>query len=178
MRTDLIELHHRVGSTFVYVTHDQIEAMSLGTRIILLEKGKIRQEASPEELYTKPANIFSACFIGTPPMNIISSSEAGFHVPAGVCHVGFHPEKGNLSPDMPEPSPDTLILEGQLFTREMLGSEVLYKVCGKGWSVHVKLYENKALAHGNVFVHVPRKDLFFFNSEDELIEPIQGSLPL
>ena len=73
LRKDLIELYRRLGSTFVYVTHDQVEAMSLGTKVILLEKGKIRQEAAPEEIYAKPANVFSARFIGTPPMNIIDA---------------------------------------------------------------------------------------------------------
>jgi sn-glycerol 3-phosphate transport system ATP-binding protein len=170
LRTELIELHRRIGSTFVYVTHDQIEAMSLGTRIILLEKGKIRQEASPEELYSKPETTFSARFIGTPPMNIIDSGDAGPIAPLGARHTGFRPEKARLTLDRSAIPQDALVLEGQLSTREMLGSEVLYKVSGAAWTVHVKLYENKSLPYGKVFVYVQRRDLFFFDAHGERME--------
>ena len=71
MRVELIELQRRLGTTFVYVTHDQIEAMSMADTIVLMEKGQIQQIGSPEEIYHDPANIFSAQFIGTPPMNIM-----------------------------------------------------------------------------------------------------------
>jgi sn-glycerol 3-phosphate transport system ATP-binding protein len=169
LRTELIELHRRLGSTFVYVTHDQIEAMSLGTRVILLEKGKIRQEATPEVLYAKPANAFSARFIGTPPMNIIDSGDTGWNVPKGTNHVGFRPEKANLLLESSSVPHGALALEGQLSTREMLGSEVLYKVRGNGWSIQVKLYENKPLPYGKVIVYVHRKDLFFFDADGEPI---------
>jgi len=177
LRTDLIELHRRLGSTFVYVTHDQIEAMSLGTRVILLEKGKISQEASPEELYARPANTFSARFIGTPPMNIVNSGEAGQSAPAGARHVGFRPEKAQLSLEQPTPPQGALVLEGQLSTQEMLGSEVLYKVSGPGWTVHTKLYEHRSLPYGKVFVHVQSRDLFFFDSDGNLMGQAGGSSP-
>jgi sn-glycerol 3-phosphate transport system ATP-binding protein len=170
LRTELIELHRRLGSTFVYVTHDQTEAMSLGTKIILLEKGRIRQEATPEDLYGKPANTFCARFIGTPPMNIISVGEFGWAAPIGACHVGFRPEKANFLLEQSTIPQDSLILEGQIATREMLGSEVLYKVFGVDWSIQVKLYENKPLSSGKVIVYVQQKDLFFFDTDGELME--------
>lgn len=69
MRVELIELHKKLGSTFVYVTHDQVEAMSMADTIILMNKGEIQQEATPEQIYHHPNNMFTAHFIGVPPMN-------------------------------------------------------------------------------------------------------------
>lgn len=71
MRTELIELHNRLKTTFVYVTHDQTEAMSMGTKIILMNRGVIQQEASPTDIYHDPDNLFTAQFIGSPQMNVI-----------------------------------------------------------------------------------------------------------
>jgi multiple sugar transport system ATP-binding protein len=71
MRVELAELHQRLGTTMVYVTHDQVEAMTLGERIVVMNEGRIQQIASPEELYGEPANLFVATFIGAPPMNIL-----------------------------------------------------------------------------------------------------------
>ena len=71
MRVELARLHRQLKATMVYVTHDQAEAMSLATRIVLLERGRVSQEGSPEDLYERPANVFAAGFIGSPPMNLI-----------------------------------------------------------------------------------------------------------
>jgi multiple sugar transport system ATP-binding protein len=71
MRFEIKELHQRVGSTFVYVTHDQVEAMTMADRIVLLEDGYIRQIGAPLELYDRPNNLFAASFIGSPSMNFI-----------------------------------------------------------------------------------------------------------
>lgn len=71
MRTELIQLHKRLGSTFVYVTHDQVEAMSMGDEIVVMNKGLIQQTDSPLKLYNDPVNVFTAQFIGTPAMNIL-----------------------------------------------------------------------------------------------------------
>ena len=70
MRTELIELHERLKTTFVYVTHDQVEAMAMADMIVLMDKGKIMQQGAPEDVYRDPDNIFAAQFIGTPSMNI------------------------------------------------------------------------------------------------------------
>lgn len=69
MRTEISKLYQELDSTFIYVTHDQIEAMTLGTKIVVLKDGEIQQIATPKELYERPANLFVAGFIGTPPMN-------------------------------------------------------------------------------------------------------------
>ncbi|RBP46694.1 ABC transporter ATP-binding protein [Garciella nitratireducens] len=71
MRVELVRLHKTLGSTTVYVTHDQTEAMTMATKIVLMNDGKIQQVGKPEELYNKPANLFVAKFIGSPTMNII-----------------------------------------------------------------------------------------------------------
>ena len=71
MRVEISALYERVGKSFVYVTHDQVEAMTMGTRIILLDGGVIQQDGTPKEIYDRPANTFVARFIGSPPMNLV-----------------------------------------------------------------------------------------------------------
>ena len=76
MRYEIAKLHQALGRTMIYVTHDQIEAMTLADRIVVLEGGFIRQVGSPRELYTKPANLFVAQFIGSPKMNVMACETA------------------------------------------------------------------------------------------------------
>ncbi len=71
MRVEIRALQQRLGMTVVYVTHDQVEAMSMADRVVLIREGRIEQEGSPEELYARPANTFAAKFIGTPAMNLV-----------------------------------------------------------------------------------------------------------
>jgi len=72
MRAEIIKLHERIGTTTVYVTHDQIEAMTMATRIVVMKDGYIQQVGSPKEIYDYPDNLFVGGFIGTPPMNFIT----------------------------------------------------------------------------------------------------------
>jgi multiple sugar transport system ATP-binding protein len=74
MRAELSKLHRRLGATMIYVTHDQVEAMTLGDRIALLRAGQLQQVGAPLELYERPANAFVASFIGTPPMNLLPAT--------------------------------------------------------------------------------------------------------
>ncbi len=74
MRAEISELHKRLGATIVYATHDRIEAMALGSRVVVMKDGIIHQAASPSEVYSLPANLFVAGFIGSPPMNFIRGS--------------------------------------------------------------------------------------------------------
>ena len=85
MRVEITNLYHRVAKSFVYVTHDQVEAMTMGTRIILLDGGVIQQHGTPREIYDKPANIFVAKFIGSPPMNLfnVQVSDGVINLPSG-----------------------------------------------------------------------------------------------
>jgi multiple sugar transport system ATP-binding protein len=82
-REELTQFHHRVGTTTIYVTHDQIEAMAMGDRIVVLHQGFVRQVGSPREVYDDPADTFVATFLGSPPMNLVDH---------GDVLVGFRPE--------------------------------------------------------------------------------------
>ena len=73
MRSEISALHHRLGATIIYVTHDQTEAMTLGTRIVVLKDGIIQQVDSPQKLYNQPDNLFVAGFIGSPQMNFVDA---------------------------------------------------------------------------------------------------------
>lgn len=82
MRAELAMLHERLGKTTVYVTHDQVEAMTLATRIVIFDKGEIQQVGTPTEVFNQPANLFVAGFIGTPTMNMVEvtcATEDGKH---------------------------------------------------------------------------------------------------
>ena len=79
MRAEIVRLHQRLGATMIYVTHDQVEAMTMGERIVVMSGGRIQQAAAPMEVYHRPANRFVASFIGTPPMNL---------VPPGILDLG------------------------------------------------------------------------------------------
>ncbi|WP_242395269.1 ABC transporter ATP-binding protein [Anaeromyxobacter oryzisoli] len=79
-REELTQFHKRVGTTTIYVTHDQVEAMAMGNRIAVLEKGVVRQIGTPREVYNEPADTFVATFLGSPPMNLVEAEDviAGF----------------------------------------------------------------------------------------------------
>ena len=77
MRTEITKLHHRLATTFIYVTHDQVEAMTMGTRIVVMKDGFIQQVDAPQKLYDFPANKFVAGFIGTPQMNFFDAKLTG-----------------------------------------------------------------------------------------------------
>jgi multiple sugar transport system ATP-binding protein len=96
MRVELAELHSRIGATMVYVTHDQVEAMTMADRIVVLKDGHIEQAGAPMELYRKPATPFVAGFIGSPRMNFISSEEAR---KLGGDTIGIRPEHLRIAED-------------------------------------------------------------------------------
>jgi multiple sugar transport system ATP-binding protein len=77
LRVELKKLHHDLGATFVFVTHDQVEAMSMGDKIGVMNKGKLVQVGTPDEIYSKPLNVFVARSVGTPPMNLLDGKLAG-----------------------------------------------------------------------------------------------------
>ena len=74
MRTELTKIHKKVGTTFIYVTHDQVEAMTMASRIVVMKDGIIQQVDTPQNLYDSPCNVFVAGFIGTPQMNFINGT--------------------------------------------------------------------------------------------------------
>ncbi|MHA6729182.1 ABC transporter ATP-binding protein [Devosia sp. A369] len=77
MRAEISALHNKVGKTFVYVTHDQVEAMTMATRIIVMDKGVVQQIDTPEGIYNNPKNAFIARFVGSPPMNLVPVNHTG-----------------------------------------------------------------------------------------------------
>jgi len=91
MRTEIKKLHHRLGSTIVYVTHDQIEAMTLATRIAVMKDGVVQQFDTPQAIYDQPANTFVAGFMGSPAMNLISATLVDEN---GALHVETNSNKG------------------------------------------------------------------------------------
>ncbi|HEV2362302.1 MAG TPA: ABC transporter ATP-binding protein [Acidimicrobiales bacterium] len=136
-RAELVDLHRRLGTTFVYVTHDQVEAMTMGSRIAVMDRGVLQQVGSPAEVHDMPANTFVAGFIGSPPMNllpgvasadgegqalaisgvdraVVIASEPGPRA-AGAVLVGFRPEAVRLS--------DAAALRGVVESVELLGHE-------------------------------------------------------
>jgi multiple sugar transport system ATP-binding protein len=94
MRLEISELHQQLRTTMIYVTHDQVEAMTMADRIVVLNAGRIEQVGSPLELYRKPSNQFVAGFIGSPKMNFVNGAEAAKH---GAATLGIRPEHLNLS---------------------------------------------------------------------------------
>jgi multiple sugar transport system ATP-binding protein len=83
MRSELSRLHQRFGTTTVYVTHDQVEAMTLGDRVVVMRDGVVQQVDTPQNLYHRPANLFVAAFIGSPPMNLVEATVRGDQVEFG-----------------------------------------------------------------------------------------------
>jgi multiple sugar transport system ATP-binding protein len=74
MRAEIAKLQQQLGTTTLYVTHDQVEAMTMGDRVAVMNKGVLQQVAQPQQLYDRPANLFVAAFIGTPPMNLLEGT--------------------------------------------------------------------------------------------------------
>ena len=167
MRTELIELQHRLGTTFVYVTHDQIEAMSMADTIVLMEKGQIQQIGTPREVYHKPANKFTAQFIGTPPMNIMELKSGR--------KVGIRPEKLNIAAE-----PDTTVpvrIKGEVVTREMLGSETQYKVkTARYGTLMVKSTEEEFTVGDVVYLNAKAKHVHCFDQEGKRIPEVTDAL--
>jgi ABC-type sugar transport system ATPase subunit len=101
-RVELARLHARLGATVLYVTHDQLEAMTLGTRVVLLRDGRVEQEGTPDQLYRRPRTPFAARFIGSPPMNLVEGDvrkgrfigpvEWPVEAPDGPALLGVRPE--------------------------------------------------------------------------------------
>ena len=147
MRAELKKLHREVGTTTVYVTHDQIEALSLGDRIAVMREGEIVQLDTPNEVYDKPATVFVAGFIGTPPMNFlraqVKGSDGDVHLAVGDFSVEVHEEWREKLKEMigstlilgiraenieVKPTPEKGALPAQVVVSEPLGSQQLLTV--------------------------------------------------
>lgn len=130
MRLEIARLHTKLKATMVYVTHDQVEAMTLADKIVVLQGGVIEQVGSPLELYRNPANLFVAQFIGSPKMNVVAATSSGGaitfahdittkfdDIPDGVTHLGIRPENIEIA------EKGKGVLTGELEVMEHLGSD-------------------------------------------------------
>ncbi len=200
MRVELIRLHQRLRATFVFVTHDQTEAMSLGDRIVILNRGVIQQSGHPLDIYREPANVFTARFIGTPPMNILPVARlgpAGLAAPPGAVQVGFRPESARLTAaEADQASPDSsltpaapaswaspasgqaeLRLAGAIGARETLGSETVYQIDASDLSFAVKSYGEPMETGMAVDVAVAARDLHWFDADGNRLRMPAGWEP-
>ena len=168
IRTDLIELHQRLKTTFVYVTHDQVEAMSMGTDIVLMDQGRIQQQAAPADIYAKPANVFTARFIGSPPMNIVPAEAAHGQTPDFVSKVGFRPERARLLRKGEGTAADEIRIDGSMLAREMLGDQIQYKMDTDDGVVFVKEFATDMLDYGGYQIAVRLSDIACFDMQGKL----------
>ncbi|TWI29873.1 ABC transporter ATP-binding protein [Paracoccus sulfuroxidans] len=129
-RIELARLHRELGATMIYVTHDQVEAMTLADRIVVLNAGRIAQIGSPMELYNRPANRFVAGFIGSPSMNFLAAERSGLTPPAGAVELGIRPEHIALA-DHGIPARVTHV--------ERLGHETLVHTDGEAGHITLRL---------------------------------------
>jgi len=118
-RAEILKLQQRLSTTTIYVTHDQVEAMTMGDRIAVMSKGVLQQIGSPEELYTRPANTFVAKFIGSPSMNLLPSAALGLGGAGQL--AGFRPEHVQLGNNRS----GTVHYEATVEVVEYLGDEQL-----------------------------------------------------
>ncbi len=118
MRLEISELHKRLATTMIYVTHDQVEAMTMADKIVVLRAGNIEQVGSPLELYRTPRNLFVAGFIGSPRMNLIDGAEAARH---DATTIGIRPEHIDVSASGG-------LWQGTVGVSEHLGSDTFFHV--------------------------------------------------
>jgi multiple sugar transport system ATP-binding protein len=121
MRQEISELHQSLNTTMIYVTHDQVEAMTMADKIVVLNAGRIEQVGSPLDLYRNPANLFVAGFIGSPRMNLIEGPAAARH---GAQTIGIRPEHLDVVRDGE--------VSGSVILSEHLGSDTFLKVAADG----------------------------------------------
>ena len=146
MRLEISELHHQLKTTMIYVTHDQVEAMTLADKIVVLNGGNVEQVGSPLELYRKPANLFVAGFIGSPRMNLIEGAAADAK---GARTIGVRPEHVTVSKTAGD-------WKGTVGVAEHLGSDTFLHVQADGVGpVTVRTDGEIGLAHGETVYLTP-----------------------
>ncbi|MEM1385222.1 MAG: ABC transporter ATP-binding protein [Pseudomonadota bacterium] len=150
MRLEISELHERLKTTMIYVTHDQVEAMTMADKIVVLRAGNIEQVGSPLELYREPRNLFVAGFIGSPKMNFIEGTEAGKH---GAHTIGVRPEHIEVTEDAGA-------WQGTVGVAEHLGSDTFFHIHGTGLAetLTVRAPGEVGYRHGDRIGLAPRAD--------------------
>ena len=150
-RLEIQQLHRELGITALFVTHDQVEAMTLAQRMLVMNAGVMEQFGTPEEVYHRPASTFVASFIGSPPMNLLRSAP---HGRAGAI-MGVRPEHLQITP---QPTPDGWTV--QVEAVEMLGAERLLYTRLDGEQIIVRTEEEQGIvpALGSPLHITPRPD--------------------
>lgn len=161
MRLEISELHQSLKTTMIYVTHDQVEAMTMADKIVVLNAGEIEQVGSPLELYRDPANVFVAGFIGSPKMNLLDGAAAEKH---GAKTIGVRPEHIELSTDSGEWS-------GIVGVAEHLGSDTFLHVQVDGIGpVTARASGEYGLGHGDhVWLTPPPDRIHRFGANGQAI---------
>jgi multiple sugar transport system ATP-binding protein len=161
MRLEISDLHHSLKTTMIYVTHDQIEAMTMADRIVVLRAGRIEQVGSPVELYQNPQNLFVAGFIGSPKMNFIAGKEAAKR---NAETIGVRPEHISLSGETGE-------WKGMIRKVEHLGADTLLRVKTEDvGTLTVRASGEFDIAYGNqVYMTPDSSKIHFFSKSGEAI---------
>ncbi len=150
MRLEISEMHARMNTTMIYVTHDQVEAMTMANKIVVLQAGVIEQVGSPLDLYHTPRNEFVAGFIGSPKMNLIKGVEAEKH---GAATIGIRPEHTDVSTSEG-------MWKGRVGVAEHLGSDTFIHVHDTGLAdmFTVRITGDIAVKHGDDIYLTPQSD--------------------
>ncbi|WP_119391382.1 ABC transporter ATP-binding protein [Taklimakanibacter lacteus] len=173
MRAELKHMQESFGITTIYVTHDQIEAMTLAHRVAILEKGVLQQLATPAEIYNDPANLFVAQFIGSPPMNIVHGALQGETFVAEGHEVKV-PVKGRLDKailgvrpeDCSVTTPAKGDVMGEIFTNELIGDHTLITVKTAKDMITVKAPKDYRGKTGDkIGVGLAKSGLYVFNGD-------------
>ena len=156
LRNELIRLHQRLAATILYVTHDQIEALTLGDRIAVMKDGQIQQLGTPQQVYNEPANTFVASFIGHPAMNLVPPSV--FRLETDATLVGIRPEHLIISVNNPGSIP------GTISARQNTGADSFLTGKFKEWEITVRAPADTRLNVGDTIEIIPVvENLHFFN---------------
>jgi multiple sugar transport system ATP-binding protein len=148
MRLEISELHQQLGTTMIYVTHDQVEAMTMADKIVVLNAGVIEQVGSPLELYRSPNNLFVAGFIGSPKMNFIEGAEAAKH---GARTIGVRPEHIAVSTSGADGA-----WKGEVGVAEHLGADTFVHVNAGGLgTINVRASGEVPVDHGDTVYLTP-----------------------
>lgn len=159
-RADIRKLQRDLGKTMIYVTHDQVEAMTMGDRVAVLRDGRLEQIGTPIEIYDRPANKFVATFFGTPPMNIFPAELSPDHGRAAT--LGVRPEDVSLVGE------DLARLNGEVALVEAIGSEVIVHVAVEHGRFLLKVARRDAPAvTDKVGLNFPNQSLHAFDSDGE-----------
>ena len=194
MRTEISKLHERLGATIIYVTHDQTEAMTLGTRIVVMKDGVVQQVDSPTNLYSKPGNLFVAGFIGSPQMNFLDakvnvkgkevSLQVGPHaikLPAAKAQklidggyagktvvMGIRPEDVHDDEAFIAANPDSIV-DATIRVYELLGAEVFLYFDVEGFNMTARVDPRTTARTGdNVRFALDPEKIHVFDKETEL----------